>query len=133
MRQVVTREGTAHDFIGHIAGDDFVFITTPDCVDRISETICTTFDRLVPLYYDKADRERGYIETFDRYGQLRKFPLLSVSIASLTTRGDDMRFRTYAELALASADAKKRAKAVEGSSYVRDGIVVHPRRAKSVA
>jgi DNA-binding response OmpR family regulator len=133
MRQVVTREGTAHDFIGHIAGDDFVFITTPDRVDRIAETICTTFDRLVPLYYDKADRERGYIETYDRYGQLRKFPLLSVSIASLTTRGDDMRYRTYAELALASADAKKRAKAVEGSSYVRDGIVVWPQRAKSVA
>jgi signal transduction histidine kinase/PleD family two-component response regulator len=133
MRQVVTREGTPNDFIGHIAGDDFVFITTPDRVDRIARDICATFDRLVPLYYDKADRERGYIETSDRYGQLRKFPLLSVSVAALTTHKGDMRFRTYADLAQASAEAKKRAKAVEGSSYVRDGAVLHAVTAKSVA
>jgi signal transduction histidine kinase/DNA-binding response OmpR family regulator len=133
MRQVVAREGTPNDFIGHIAGDDFVFITTPERADRIAQNICSTFDRLVPLYYDKADRERGYIETFDRYGQLRKFPLLSVSVAALTTYRDDMRFRTYADLAQASAEAKKRAKAVEGSSYVRDGAVVHAVKAKSVA
>src|SRR5262245_64185695 len=99
MRQVVAREGTLHDFIGHIAGDDFVFITTSERVDGIAETICRTFDRLVPLYYDKADRERGYIEACDRYGQLRRFPLLSVSIAALTTRSND--FRTYQELAFA--------------------------------
>ncbi len=133
MREVVAREGTPGDFIGHIAGDDFVFVTTPDRVDHIGATICKTFDRLVPLYYDKQDRERGYIETADRYGQLRKFPLMSVSVAALTTSAGDMRFRTYAELSLAAADAKKRAKAVEGSSYVRDGLVVHPGPVKSVA
>jgi len=133
MRQVVARDGTAHDFIGHIAGDDFVFITTPERIDGIARSICRTFDRLVPLYYDKADRERGYIETYDRYGQLRRFPLLSVSLAALTTRTEDMRFRTYAELAQAAAEAKKRAKAVDGSSYVRDGNVIVPQPAQSVA
>jgi diguanylate cyclase (GGDEF)-like protein len=126
MREVVARDGDADDFIGHIAGDDFVFITTPERIDGIARSICRTFDRLVPLYYDKADRERGYIETYDRYGQLRRFPLLSVSLAALTTRTEDMRFRTYAELAQAAAEAKKRAKAVDGSSYVRDGNVIVP-------
>ncbi len=95
--------------------------------------ICLTFDRLVPLYYDKTDRERGYVETSDRYGELRKIPLLSVSVAALTTRTGEVRFRTYAELAQASADAKRLAKAVRGSSYVRDGSVVHPAPVNSVA
>jgi signal transduction histidine kinase/PleD family two-component response regulator len=127
MREVVAREGTQGDFIGHIAGDDFVFITTPERVDRIGRTICQTFDRLVPLYYNKADRERGYIETCDRYGQLRKFPIMSVSIAALTTKRGEHTFGTYAELARAAAEAKQHAKSVEGSSFVRDGEIVLPR------
>jgi signal transduction histidine kinase/DNA-binding response OmpR family regulator len=133
MRQVVAREGSPRDFIGHIAGDDFVFITTPERVDHIGQTICRGFDRLVPLYYNKADRERGYIETSDRYGVLRKFPIMSVSVAALTTRRGQSRFRTFAELAGAAAEAKASAKAIPGSAFVRDGQVVHPAAAKSVA
>ena len=127
---MVAREGAQGDFIGHIAGDDFVFISTGERVDRVCRTICQTFDRLVPLYYNKADRERGYIETQDRYGVMRKFPIMSVSIAALTLRhGGRPVFTTYAELATAAAEEKQRAKAIEGSSYVRDGIAMVPARA----
>jgi signal transduction histidine kinase/DNA-binding response OmpR family regulator len=126
MRQVVAREGSGTDFIGHIAGDDFVFVTTPERIDRIGQTICRAFDRIVPLYYNRADRERGYIETCDRYGVLRKFPIMSISVAALTTRRGETRFATYAELAGAAAEAKKVAKAIPGSVYVRDGSLVHP-------
>jgi signal transduction histidine kinase/DNA-binding response OmpR family regulator len=122
LREVMARAGGAGDFLGHVAGDDFVFITTPDHVDAVGTTICRTFDRLVPLYYSKPDRDRGYIETWDRYGVLRRFPIMTVSVAALTTGGAP--FRTYAELAAAAAEAKKRAKAIEGSSYVRDAWVI---------
>jgi PAS domain S-box-containing protein len=130
VREVIGRDGGAGDFIGHIAGDDFVFITTPGRADRVCRRICETFDRLVPLYYNKSDRERGYIETSDRYGQLRRFPVMSVSVASLTS-SPLRRFRAYAELAAAAADAKKLAKSIEGSSYVRDGQTVFPLLARS--
>ena len=133
MRQVVAQGGLTGDFIGHIAGDDFVFISSSERVDQIGQSICQAFDRIVPLYYNKTDRERGYIETCDRYGVLRKFPIMSVSVAAITTRRGDVRFSTYAELASAAADAKKIAKAYPGSSYVRDGALVHPLVAKSVA
>ena len=122
LREVITREGGPGDFLGHIAGDDFVFITTAERVDAIGRRICQTFDRLVPLYYSKADRQRGYIETWDRYGALRQFRIMSVSVAALTTATG--RFRTYAELSAAAAEAKQRAKAIEGSSYVRDSWVI---------
>ncbi len=122
LREVMAREGASGDFLGHVAGDDFVFITTPDRVDAVGRTICHTFDRLVPLYYSKPDRDRGYIETWDRYGMMRRFPIMTVSVAALTT--GDGSFRTYAELAAAAAEAKKRAKAIEGSSFVRDAWVI---------
>jgi DNA-binding response OmpR family regulator len=125
LREVLSREGGAEDFLGHIAGDDFVFITTPDRVDRVGTTVCATFDRLVPLYYNKVDRERGYIETPDRYGQMRRFAIMSVSVAALTTTNGH-RFYNYAELARAAAEAKKRAKAIDGSSFVRDQRIIVP-------
>jgi hypothetical protein len=107
----------------HIAGDDFVFITSVERCDRVCRTVVQTFDRLVPLYYNKSDRERGYIETTDRYGSLRRFPIMTVSIAAVTRTA---RLRGHADLALIAAELKKQAKAVPASAFVRDGVVVIP-------
>ncbi len=131
VREVVGREGGAGDFIGHIAGDDFVFITSADRVDRVATTIIESFDRLAPLYYHKADRERGYIETRDRYGVMRRFPIMSVSLAALTARGNNL--TSYPELATRAAEAKLQAKGVEGSCYVRDGRVLWSPRERVVS
>jgi PAS domain S-box-containing protein len=122
IREVIAREGTPADFIGHIAGDDFVFITRADLVDQVCIAISETFDRLVPLYYNRGDRERGYIEGKDRYGVQRKFPVMSVSLSAVTQRA--RRIQTFSELATEAARGKKVAKAVVGSSYVRDGVLI---------
>ncbi|MEM9493688.1 MAG: diguanylate cyclase, partial [Myxococcota bacterium] len=126
IRDVIAREGRAGDFIGHIAGDDFVFITGAEQVSRVSTTICATFDRLIPLYYEKSDRERGYIETEDRYGILRRFPLMTVSVAVVTQ--DDEDIKGFSDLAAAAAQGKKMAKELLGSSYVLNGQAVLGRR-----
>jgi PAS domain S-box-containing protein len=131
VREVVARVGGPGDFIGHIAGDDFVFITTRERADRVCNTIIETFDRLVPLYYNKIDRERGFIETNDRYGVLRRFPIMSVSIACVTRAGRSV--GNHADLSSAAAELKQRAKAIVGSAYVRDGHVLHPRPAANAA
>jgi signal transduction histidine kinase/DNA-binding response OmpR family regulator len=117
IRYVVQRSGGQRDFIGHIAGDDFVFVTSADCVDRVCREICDRFDHLIRLYYDPGDRERGYIETKDRFGVQRKFPIMSVSIAAISFA----RAKTYAGLAELAALGKRTAKGIPGSSYVRDG------------
>jgi signal transduction histidine kinase/DNA-binding response OmpR family regulator len=120
IRDVVGRVGGPGDFIGHIAGDDFVLVTTADRVDAVCKAICQRFDRLIPLYYDREDRTRGYIETNDRWGQLRRFPIMSVSIAAVSIKG----VPTYADLAERAAAGKSLAKTAPGSSYVRDGQIV---------
>jgi PleD family two-component response regulator len=117
IRYVVQRCGGPGDFIGHIAGDDFVFITSADRADEVCRTICERFDHLIRLYYAPGDRQRGYIETKDRFGVQRKFPIMSVSIAAIALS----RAKTYAGLAELAAVGKGTAKAIPGSSYVRDG------------
>jgi len=117
IRAVVQRSGGPGDFIGHIAGDDFVFVTTADRADQVCREICARFDHLIRLYYDPGDRDRGYIETNDRFGVMRRFPIMSVSIAGISLA----RAKTYAGLAELAAVGKGTAKAIPGSSYVRDG------------
>ncbi|WP_141323832.1 response regulator [Myxococcus sp. AB025B] len=115
MREIFAQEGVPGDFLGHVAGDDFVFIASPESVDRVCQTAIETFDRIIPLYYDRQDRERGHIEAEDRFGERRRFPIMSVSIVAVMTDGT----QDHAELARRAADMKKRAKAIQGSVYLR--------------
>jgi signal transduction histidine kinase/DNA-binding response OmpR family regulator len=117
IRHIVNRSGGPGDFIGHIAGDDFVFVTSAKHVDAVCRGICERFDHLIRLYYDPADRANGYIETKDRFGVQRRFPIMSVSIAGISVA----RAPSYASLAELAAVGKRAAKAIAGSAYVRDG------------
>ncbi|MEW6434506.1 MAG: response regulator [Myxococcota bacterium] len=115
LREVVAQHGDGSEFVGHVAGDDFVFMASLTRVDELCRRLVESFDRVIPLYYDRADRERGYIEAEDRFGQLRRFPVMSVSIVAVITDG-----RTaHPELARQAAELKKKAKAVAGSVYLR--------------
>jgi len=117
IRHVVTKLGGPGDFIGHIAGDDFVFVTAACNADAVCKGICERFDHLIRLYYDPSDRARGFIEAKDRFGVQRKFPIMSVSIAGISLA----RAKTYAGLAELAAVGKRTAKSIPGSVYVRDG------------
>jgi signal transduction histidine kinase/DNA-binding response OmpR family regulator len=120
IRHVITRNGSPGDFIGHIAGDDFVFVTNGEHADEVCRGICERFDHLIRLYYDPSDREHGYIETKDRFGIQRRFPIMSVSIAAVSL----VRAKSYASLAELAALGKRAAKAIPGSAYVRDGLTM---------
>src|SRR5262249_41173485 len=116
LREIILQEGTAQDFLGHVAGDDFVFITQPTSVDAVCRRAIEVFDRIIPLYYDRQDRERGHIEAEDRFGLRRKFPIMSVSIVAVMADGISA---DHAELARQAAEMKKKAKAIQGSVYLR--------------
>jgi DNA-binding response OmpR family regulator/signal transduction histidine kinase len=123
MREVVQRTGAAGDFIGHIAGDDFVMVVDASRVDAVCGELIARFDRLIPLYYDREERRRGYIEGQDRWGVLRRFPLMTVSIAAIGIAG----MSSFGDVAAATAAGKSLAKAVPTSAYVRDGVRLIPR------
>jgi DNA-binding response OmpR family regulator len=118
LREIFALHGAPGDFLGHVAGDDFVFIVSNDSVDRICNQAVEVFDRIIPLYYDRADRDKGFIEADDRFGQRRKFPIMSVSVVAVMTDGRGT--AGHSELARQAADLKKQAKAVQGSVYLRN-------------
>ncbi len=110
--------GDAGDFVGHIGGDDFVLITSPENIDVICQAIITAFDQAAPSFYDDDDRARGYLEGTDRYGVSRRFQLISISIAVVS---DTRRvFTSPIEIARVANEIKDYVKTLPGSNYLVD-------------
>ncbi len=110
--------GNPKDFVGHIGGDDFVVITTPNLADKICEKIIHDFDRISPLFYNQEDKESGFILGYDRQNQIHKIRLLSVSIGVVTNETRDITH--VAQVGEIGAELKKLAKNVEKSNYIKD-------------
>jgi diguanylate cyclase (GGDEF)-like protein len=105
-------------FVGHVGGDDFVFILPPENVEGACQRIIKDFDDIVPHFYDPADRKRGNITSIDREGVTKIFPLMAVSIAVvINTEG---RLKHYGEVSSIAMSLKKKAKANPESCYVLD-------------
>ncbi len=106
------------DFVGHIGGDDFVLITSPDKVESVCQAILDEFDSLIPEYYLPEDRTIGFIEGPDRYGVMRRFPIMSITIAVVS---DEKRsFKSPIEIAKVATEIKDYVKSLPGSNYLID-------------
>lgn len=77
-------------FIGHVGGDDF-FAGLGDCsyeeAFKIIHRIQKNFAFEASSLYSKEDRAKGFIQTKDRFGSVRKFPLLGVAAAIIEING----------------------------------------------
>jgi diguanylate cyclase (GGDEF)-like protein len=105
-------------FIGHIGGDDFVFIANDNVVDDICQHIITDFEKKIPSFYSKEDFQRGNILSKDRQGHEQKFGLLSVSIGIVSNRVQ--KISHVAQIAEIGAELKQYAKSLDKSNFVRD-------------
>ncbi|MHC1711864.1 MAG: diguanylate cyclase [Solidesulfovibrio sp.] len=105
-------------FVGHVGGDDFVFILAPDRVEEACKTVVASFDDIVPHFYDAEDRVRGYIQSTDREGNHRSFPLMAISIAVIFNRNGKLQH--YGEASQTAMTLKKKAKENPKSCYVLD-------------
>ena len=102
-------------FAGHIGGDDFILVTPVDGAEEFAEDVVQRFDALIGDYYEAADRRRGWIEVHSRTGDMRRFPIMTLSLGivlSTTTA-----YSSPAEMASVAAEMKNVAKGVATSSW----------------
>lgn len=116
--RAVHESGNADDFIGHIGGDDFVVVTTPDKVETICQKIIADFEKVAPTFYNEEDRAVGFIVGKDRKGVEQKFGLLSISIGVVTNEKRELTH--MAQISEIGAELKEAAKHIERSSFVKD-------------
>ena len=118
IANIVSGYNRAYSFVGHIGGDDFVFLLPSDVIEDACQRVVSDFDTIVPNFYDPEDRTRGHILSYDRQGHALIFPILTVSIAVVLNT--NARYTRYAQLAHEAGQLKKVAKAKPGSNYVID-------------
>ncbi len=105
-------------FVGHIGGDDFIFvIPLPQVGDTCGE-IVTTFDTLIGYQYSEQDRRAGYFFGKDRRGQLHRVPLMTLSIGVVTN--ERRTFVNAAQMSQLATEMKGYAKTLTGSVYSVD-------------
>ncbi len=107
--------GSPSDFIGHIGGDDFVVVTTPEHAPVVAQGIIDQFEIRRERFFSPEDRQRGLFRGKDRSGEEREFPLVSLTIAILLPVA--MGLRSNDAVATASAHCKRILKALEGSNW----------------
>ncbi|NLN66273.1 MAG: response regulator [Clostridiaceae bacterium] len=118
IRDAVHQAGTRDDFIGHIGGDDFLIITAPERGEDICRIIIEDFDRKIVFLYNETDIKNKYIVTKDRLGQIKKFPIMSISLAIITN--ESVQYENALQIAQAAAEVKKFVKSMPGSNYLKD-------------
>ena len=114
----VRKIGGLNSFVGHIGGDDFVFITEDSLANKTCKSIMKEFDKKIPSFYTKKDYDAGFILSVDRQGNPQEFGLLSVSIG--VVGNVSLNISHIAQIGEIGAELKKYAKNIDGSSFVRD-------------
>jgi GGDEF domain-containing protein len=105
-------------FVGHIGGDDFIFVIPAEEISPVCTEILGVFDALIPLQYNDQDRRAGYFFGKDRRGQLHRVPLMTLSIGIVTNR--HRRFAHPAQVSELATEMKSYAKTLPGSVFVVD-------------
>jgi len=118
ISKAVADHGNEGDFIGHIGGDDYVVITTPDAYNKICKAVVETFDKTIPEFYDAKDKKRGHITGKNRQGKKTSFPLATISIAVVTN--ENRKSLNHIQFGEAVAEIKKQAKLKTGSLFLVD-------------
>ncbi|MCX5828545.1 MAG: diguanylate cyclase [Deltaproteobacteria bacterium] len=112
---LVNEKQTKDNFVGHIGGDDYIFIMAPQLIVETSEQIIRAFDQIIPTFYDEEDRQKGIIFSKDRQGQERSFPIIGISIG--ITDNQIRTFAHYGEMTGVASAMKSLSKQDEGSIY----------------
>lgn len=105
-------------FVGHIGGDDFIFIIPAVFVNEVCAEIVSVFDLLLPLQYSEQDRRAGYFFGKDRRGNLHRVPLMTLSIGVVTN--ERRMFATASQVSELATEMKGYAKTLVGSVFTAD-------------
>lgn len=117
LQRAVSKAPGPPAFLGHVGGDDFVVVCTPDQAEPLCHAAVRAFDAEAPGRCDPEDAARGWFEVLDRRGELRRQPLVSVSVGVAADRDGA---RDHRAVVAAATEMKTVAKSVPGSLVAVD-------------
>ncbi|MCK4352384.1 EAL domain-containing protein [candidate division WOR-3 bacterium] len=115
--EATKKKGNPGDFIGHIGGDDFIVITTPEKINPVCANITERFDTLILNFYSEKERKERCFTFQDRYGNLRTAPLLTISIVAVHNK--DRKLTHIGQINAIASELKELVKSLPGSNYIK--------------
>lgn len=83
IRVALEANGCTDAFLGHIGGDDFVFIIPSEKCSAVSEEIIQRMNHGITEFYTAEDADRGYVLALNREGEEKHHPLVSLSMGAI--------------------------------------------------
>jgi diguanylate cyclase (GGDEF)-like protein len=116
LSESVYHTGDAAGFVGHIGGDDFVVLCSCEAAESLGEAIIDWFNASATDLYDEEDRARGHVEVLNRRHVIERFPLMSLTLALVST--DRVPVTHLAQLIDIAQELKAHGKGIPGSVMV---------------
>ncbi len=116
--EVVEAAAGDRGFVGHIGGDDFLFLVPLDCVAPACDLLVQRADEILPARYSAHDRQAGYFFGKDRRGRLDRVSLMTLSVGVVTNAR--RRFTSAAQVSELATEMKTYAKTLPGSVWAMD-------------
>ncbi|MCU6710466.1 GGDEF domain-containing protein [Paenibacillus sp. J5C_2022] len=116
LNDAISRYGEESGFIGHIGGDDFIAMLSPESADRMCEELIERFDNGVKAFYGGV--QIAGVE--DRNGNTVNQEGVTLSLSVLYCTHEFS--QPLEDIAKYAAKLKKRAKLVKGSVYVTEQL-----------
>ncbi len=116
--EVVEQVTGADGFVGHIGGDDFLFLVPLESVAQTCDELVRRADEILSKRYSAHDRQAGYFFGKDRRGRLDRVPLMTLSIGVVTN--ERRRFAHAAQVSELATEMKTYAKTLPGSVWAID-------------
>lgn len=114
----IAAELTPQPFVGHLGGDDFVLLCTPEQARPACRDVADAFATDSVQVYDEADIARGALRVMDRRGAVRDVPLLTVSTGVATN--EQRTFADHHHVSAVAYEMVRFAKQSEGYSVAVD-------------
>lgn len=118
IQEAVQKFGDKGDFVGHVGGDDFVSILNYENARKIGRYIIKKFDDEIRQFYTEDDISKGFIKVLNRKGKLEKYAIMTITVAMISNKYK--KYVTPLEIGEDGASVKKKAKTIEGSTFLED-------------
>ena len=118
LAKILIHTAESSDFIGHVGGDDFVMILTPDHWKKKLNAMLDQFAQETPELYNRKDREKDCIMAENRQGIPTEFPFISLSLAVIPCPIGA--YTSHVSVAESASEMKHLAKKKKGNSIAVD-------------
>lgn len=105
-------------FVGHLGGDDFMAVMTPEGAETFADTIVSSFRELQRSFYKQEDIERGVIAMANRRGQSVDWRLMTLSVALVSNEKRPL--VNYVQVSEVLSDVMRFTKSGGGGRWTRD-------------